>query len=69
MTYTYFDDTNASKKSAENSNRNVHLFTTNLAYNITETGKTSIFFEYQNGTKRDTLKKLNQYLVTLNVKY
>jgi hypothetical protein len=69
MTYTYFDDTNASKKSAENSNRNVHLFTTNLADNITETGKTSIFFEYQNGTKRDTLKKLNQYLVTLNVKY
>ena len=45
------------------------LFTTNLAYNITETGKTSISFEYQNGTNRDTLEKLNQYLVTLNVKY
>jgi hypothetical protein len=53
----------------ENSHRNVHLFTTNLAYNFTETGKTSISFEYQNGTKRDTLERLNQYLVTLNVKY
>lgn len=24
---------------------------------------------YQNGTDRNTLEKLNQYLVTLNVKY
>jgi hypothetical protein len=47
----------------------IHLFTTNLAYNFTESGKTSISLEYQNGTDRDTLEKLNQYLVTLNVKY
>jgi hypothetical protein len=68
-TFSYFDDTNASTRPAENSQRNVHLFTTNLAYNFTKEGKTSISFEYQNGTKRDTLEKLDQYLVTLNVKY
>jgi hypothetical protein len=68
-TFSYFDDTNASTRAAENSQRNVHLFTTNLAYNFTEEGKTSISIEYQNGTKRDTLEKLDQYLVTLNVKY
>jgi len=45
------------------------LFTTNLSYNFTESGKTSVSVEYQNGTQRDTLEKLNQYLVTLNVKY
>jgi hypothetical protein len=67
--YTYFDDTNSSRNSSKNSSQNIHLFTTNLAYNFTETGKTSISVEYQNGTNRDTLEKLNQYLVTLNVKY
>lgn len=67
--YTYFDDTNSSRSSSQNSNRTIHLFTTNLAYNFTESGKTSISVEYQNGTNRDTLEKLNQYLVTLNVKY
>ena len=35
------------------------------ALNFTETDKIS--FEYQNGADRDTLEKLNQYLVTLNV--
>jgi len=50
-------------------NQAVHLFTTNLSYNFTESGKTSVSVEYQNGTQRDTLEKLNQYLVTLNVKY
>ena len=67
--YTYFDDTNSSRNSSKNSSQNIHLFTTNLAYNFTETGKTSISLEYQNGTNRDTLERLNQYLVTLNVKY
>ena len=67
--YTYFDDTNAGRNSSNNASENIHLFTTNLAYNFTETGKTSISVEYQNGTNRDTLEKLNQYLVTLNVKY
>jgi hypothetical protein len=67
--YTYFDDTNSSRDSSKNSSQNIHLFTTNLAYNFTESGKTSISVEYQNGTNRDTLEKLNQYLVTLNVKY
>ena len=60
--YSYFDNTNDSKQ-------NVDMFTTNLGYNFTKEGKTSISFEYQNGTERDTLEKLNQYLVTLNVKY
>ena len=63
--YTYFGDTNSNR----NSNQTIHLFTTNLAYNFTETGKTSISVEYQNGTNRDTLEKLNQYMVALNVKY
>ena len=67
--YTHFDDTNSSRNSSKDSSQNIHLFTTNLAYNFTETGKTSISLEYQNGTNRDTLEKLNQYLVTLNVKY
>ena len=67
--YTHFDDTNSSRNSSKNSSQNIHLFTTNPAYNFTETGKTSISLEYQNGTNRDTLEKLNQYLVTLNVKY
>jgi hypothetical protein len=65
--YTYFDNTNSN--SSRDTNQTVNLFTTNLAYNFTETGKTSISVEYQNGTDRDTLEKLNQYLVTLNVKY
>ena len=30
------------------------LFTTNLAYNFTESGKTSISLEYQNGTDRNS---------------
>ena len=38
-------------------------------YNFMDTGKTSISVKYQNGTDRNTLEKLNQYLVTLNVKY
>ena len=59
--YTYFDDTN--------SKQSVRMFTTNLGYNFSKEGKTSISVEYQNGTERDTLEKLNQYLVTLNVKY
>jgi hypothetical protein len=59
MSYTYFDDTNSSRNSSKNS----HLFTTNLAYNFTETGKTSISLEYQNGINRDTVEKLNRYLV------
>jgi len=67
--YSYFDDTNGSKRATENSDRTIHLFTTNLSYNFTESGKTSISVEYQNGTDRNTLEKLNQYLVTLNVKY
>jgi hypothetical protein len=66
---TYFDDANSSQTSNQNSNATVHLFTTNLSYNLTEDGLTSISVEYQNGTDRDTLEKLNQYLVTLNVKY
>jgi hypothetical protein len=66
--YAYYADVN-SNNSLNNSNRNVHLLTTSLNYNFTETGKTSISVEYQNGTNRDTLEKLNQYLVTLNVKY
>ena len=44
------------------------MLTTSLNYNFTETGKTSISVEYQNGTNRDTLEKLHQYMVTLNVK-
>lgn len=63
--YAYFDNTNSSR----NANQTIHLFTTNLGYNFTESGKTSISVEYQNGTDRDTLEKLNQYMVTLNVKY
>ena len=66
--YAYYADVN-SNNSLNNSNRNVHLLTTSLNYNFTETGKTSISLEYQNGTNRDTLEKLNQYMVTLNVKY
>jgi predicted porin len=66
--YAYLDDTGASKNSRQNSNRTM-LFTTNLAYNFTESGKTSISVEYQNGTDRNTLENLNQYLVTLGVKY
>ena len=38
-------------------------------YNFLDTGKTSISVKYQNGTDCNTLEKLNQYLVTLNVKY
>jgi hypothetical protein len=53
----------------ERANRSIRLYTAELAYNITEDGLTSISVEYQNGTERDTLEKLNQYLVTLNVKY
>jgi hypothetical protein len=53
----------------ERSNRSIRLYTAELAYNFTEDGLTSISLEYQNGTNRDTLEKLNQYLVTLNVKY
>ena len=60
-TYQYYDDTN--------SNQNVHLFTTDLAYNLTADGMTSISLEYQRGQNRDTLEHLNQYLATLNVKY
>jgi hypothetical protein len=63
--YTYFDNTNSSR----NETRTIHLFTTNLGYNFTESGKTSISVEYQNGTDRNTLENLNQYMVTLNVKY
>jgi hypothetical protein len=65
--YSYFGDTNSNAK--VDTNLTIHLFTTNLSYNFTESGKTSIAFGYQNGTNRDTLEKLNQYLVTLNVKY
>jgi len=65
--YAYFDDVNANHNSRQNLRRTIHLFTTNLAYNFTE--KTSISLEYENGTDRNTLEKLDQYLVTLNVKY
>ncbi|HEV3242498.1 MAG TPA: hypothetical protein VGY14_04540 [Methyloceanibacter sp.] len=61
--YAYFDYTDSN----HNSTQTIHLFTTNLSYNFTETGKTSISVEYQNGTDRDRPEKLN--LVTLNVKY
>ena len=59
--YQYYGDTK--------SNQNVHLFTTNLGYNLTADGKTSVSLQYQRGEDRDTLQHLNQYLATLNVKY
>jgi hypothetical protein len=61
--YAYYDDVSSN----QDSNQTIHMFTTNLGYNFTD--NTSISFEYQNGTDRDTLEKLDQYLVTLNVKY
>jgi hypothetical protein len=54
--YANVDDAN-SKKSAK---LNIHLFTTNLAYNFTKEGKTSISVEHWNGTDRNTLEKPNQ---------
>jgi hypothetical protein len=36
--YAYFDKTDSN----HNSTQTIHLFTTNLSYNFTETGKTSI---------------------------
>jgi hypothetical protein len=60
-TYQYYFD--------DRSDENIDLFTTALAYNLTESGHTSISVEYQQGTKRDTLDEVDQYLVTLNAKY
>ncbi|MGH6736646.1 MAG: hypothetical protein ACRECX_11295 [Methyloceanibacter sp.] len=60
-TYQYYFD--------DRSEDDIDLFTTALAYNLTDSGHTSIAIEYQNGTKRDTLENVDQYLVTLNAKY
>ena len=60
-TYQYYFDSR--------SDQDVDLFTTALGYNFTESGNTSISLEYDNGTKRDTLEKVDQYMVTLNAKY
>jgi hypothetical protein len=60
-TYRYFAE--------DRSDEDVELFTTALAYNLTEAGTTSISIQYANGTKRDTLEEVDQYMVTLNAKY
>jgi hypothetical protein len=53
----------------DRSGKDVELFATALAYNLTDEGNTSISFKYENGTKRDTLEEVDQYLVSLNAKY
>ena len=60
-TYKYYFD--------DRSDQDIDLFTTALAYNLTDSGTTSIAVEYENGTVRDTLEKVDQYMVTLNAKY
>jgi hypothetical protein len=60
-TYKYYFD--------DRSDKDIDLFTTALAYNLTESGNTSVSVEYEKGTVRDTLEKVDQYMVTLNAKY
>jgi hypothetical protein len=53
----------------DRSGEDVELITTALGYNLTDEGNTSISFKYENGTKRDTLEDVDQYMVSLNAKY
>ena len=49
--------------------QDVRLFVGTLAYNITEDGSTSISGQYKKGTEKQTLKQLDQYLLSFNYKY
>jgi hypothetical protein len=52
-----------------NSGRNVRDYQTQLAYDLTAGGSTSVPVGYDRGTSKDTLISLKQFLVTLNYKY
>jgi hypothetical protein len=57
----YFTDTR--------SGMNIHMYTANLAYKIAADGSSSISFEYDQGTDKDTLVKSNKYVVSLTYAY
>jgi hypothetical protein len=52
-----------------NSGRNVRDYQTQLAYDLTADGSTSVSVEYDRGTSKETLISLKQFLVKLNYKY
>jgi len=54
---------------ARRGGQNIHLFETELGYNLTTDGKSSISVKYDNGTDKDTLASLRKYLVSLNYKF
>jgi hypothetical protein len=58
--YQYYYDTQA--------HANIELTSALIAYNLAEDGSTSISLEYRKGVDRDTLERLNRYMVNLNFK-
>lgn len=60
-TYKYYWD--------ERSREEAKMTTAAVAYNLTDDGSTSISFEYQRGTDKDTLDRVRQYVVSLNYKF
>jgi hypothetical protein len=51
------------------SGMSVHMYSVTFAYKITPDGSSSIGFEYDYGTDKETLVKSNQYLITLSYAY
>jgi hypothetical protein len=51
------------------SGMNVHMYTANLSYKISSDGASSISFEYDQGTDKDTLVAAKKYLVSLGYAY
>ncbi len=51
------------------SRKDISLLSAELAYNLDPTGGTSISLLYENGTRKETLKEVEQLLLRLNYKY
>jgi hypothetical protein len=51
------------------SGMNIHLFEAELGYNINTDGSSSISVKYDRGTDKDTLTRMQKYVVSLNYKF
>jgi hypothetical protein len=51
------------------SGRTIRRYSAEAAYNLEEDGSSSLSFEYAYGTEKETLERVNQYLLRLNYKY
>lgn len=51
------------------SHRKVQLYSTEVAYNLTQDGTAAISLQYTRGTEKDNLERMNKYVLGLAVKY